>query len=255
MGLLLATLAVAAVLAESTAPGLGAATRALWALAEVTAVILLELILALALRARPAPSSTFAGRNTGAGHPHTPAPAGLRLPPRRQRRNLPRPTPLFTQGAVNRVAWDPSGSNIATSVVDADSCKAITITEKAALGAERSPDGTLIAYSAFDDGIPYVHVARPDGSEDTRPVTAISNYPAWSPDGTRLAFITWSGRRTSYVALQLVTSHSFPICVGDGWSPVITHHAVTPGEARPVLRLSQRESAPSFPQSRPPRSG
>lgn len=128
------------------------------------------------------------------------------------------PRRLFeTQGAVNSLAWAPDGSRLLVSViintrrnegqlvvVDADSGEAVTLTEKAAHGASWSPDGSQIAYTTFSGEIPYVHVMQSDGSEDSRATNSISGHPAWAleEEETRLAFIVWTGRNSSYVALQ-----------------------------------------------------
>ena len=51
------------------------------------------------------------------------------------------------------------------------------------------PTGQWIAYAAVRDGQEDVFIARPDGTEEQRLTNdeAIDRYPAWSPDGRRIA--------------------------------------------------------------------
>jgi hypothetical protein len=74
-------------------------------------------------------------------------------------------------------------------------------------GPSWSPDGTLIAYHAYDDPEMEVRVIHPDGT-GMRTVVRVPirgrymGYPRWSPDSTRLAFTGADGGDTD---IQTVT--------------------------------------------------
>ncbi len=52
---------------------------------------------------------------------------------------------------------------------------------------EWSPDGKQIAYKRFDAGVGYIYIATSDGKNEER--VAIGGSPAWSPNGTEIAFV------------------------------------------------------------------
>lgn len=64
-----------------------------------------------------------------------------------------------------------------------------------------SPKGDLIAFQAFGSGSFHIWTVRPDGSELTQITTGLlsdNREPAWSPDGTRIAFASDRANEGSY---------------------------------------------------------
>jgi Tol biopolymer transport system component len=61
-----------------------------------------------------------------------------------------------------------------------------------------SPDGTRIAYSSDEDGVPQIYVMDADGSNRRRLSDGWGEYPSWSPDGTRIAFAASMGGTTPF---------------------------------------------------------
>jgi Tol biopolymer transport system component len=109
-------------------------------------------------------------------------------------------------------AWSPDGSRIAfTRTVGSDT--AITVEEVFVMNADGtgavrlthsdtgvalpfagsptwSPNGNRIAFHTFRPGGADIYTMKPDGSDVTPAVTTVGPdlYPAWSPDGTKLAY-------------------------------------------------------------------
>jgi len=56
-----------------------------------------------------------------------------------------------------------------------------------------SPDGTLITYNCYEQGIPQICIMKPDGSTRMQLTTGPggNDGPVWSPDGSQIAFVSW----------------------------------------------------------------
>jgi hypothetical protein len=87
-----------------------------------------------------------------------------------------------------------------------------------------SPDGSRIAFVAIEDGHSNLYVANRDGTGFTRVTSTRDNddQPAWSPDGTRIAF-----RRWNYIG----TPHDVWVVNVDG-TGAVNLTADLPGEQR-----------------------
>jgi Tol biopolymer transport system component len=103
-------------------------------------------------------------------------------------------------------AWSPDGSRIVYRdstrginqddeifVVNADGTGRTNITRNPAndWGPDWSPDGRTIVFNSDRDGMPMGgFLVDPDGGRPRRiPTDAWVEYPTWSPDGTRIAFM------------------------------------------------------------------
>jgi Tol biopolymer transport system component len=77
------------------------------------------------------------------------------------------------------------------------------------LGARISPDGRWVAYEAERAGVHGVWVARRDGSEARRiSGTSFAALPSWSPDGSRLLFVSRQTVRSDAWSLWTLEMHS-----------------------------------------------
>ena len=156
-------------------------------------------------------------------------------------------------------AWSPDGRRIVyvshreddeqIAVMDAGGAGRHTLTTPPGKNTVPvwSPDGTRIAFiSTRDDGVPELYVMNPDGSAQRRlttPDVYVSNaygrgekhlapvgvllrpgvlHPAWSPDGSRIAFVIRVGRAEQQIsAVELKTGTATRIATGyaPAWSP------------------------------------
>ena len=113
----------------------------------------------------------------------------------------------LASGPDDYPAWSPDGKRIAFTtdsglwIMDADGSHKRRLTVDSNwddLGPAWSPGGDLIAFTRFTDSGRDVRVIAPDGTGGRRlahstgavidPNVAIDVAPAWSPDGTRVAF-------------------------------------------------------------------
>lgn len=115
-------------------------------------------------------------------------------------------------GDADQPAWSPDGSTIAYRlrlpaagtdiwVMDAaDGSNALNLTashgatnQSSPAWSARQPDGSYrIAYSHSENGLGQIWSMRADGSDKlpvTASTTAYDDFPSWSPDGARIAFV------------------------------------------------------------------
>ena len=65
-------------------------------------------------------------------------------------------------------------------------------------GPAWSPDGTRIAFSSDQEGMPQVYVMNADGTGLERLSDVEGEYPTWSPDGAKIAFASYVGGTTAF---------------------------------------------------------
>jgi len=137
--------------------------------------------------------------------------------------------PLYSGEVIGQPSWSPDGSRIAFSgwasrkgyIIDADGSNLQEVLDSADQPVW-SPDSQSLAYVVLDANRQSVGlaVARADGSGQRRLTDGEVQWPAWSPDGTTIAFATstridvikpdGTGRRT------VASAAGFP---GPVWSP------------------------------------
>ena len=83
-----------------------------------------------------------------------------------------------------------------------------------------SPDGKQIAYRRMDLGGPVIYIATMDEKKEER--VAIGAGPAWSPNGTEIAFVNGAPERKQISILNLHTRKAkilFPAKPEPSWIP------------------------------------
>ena len=145
-------------------------------------------------------------------------------------------------GAEFDGAWSPDGRFVVYRdsrrgindddeifVVGADGSGPRNVTNNPAndWGPAWSPDGQWIAFNSDrDDGALRGYLVRPDGSDLTPlPIDQWFEYPAFSPDGTRIAFMSHSGGNYDIFVADLATGAATRLTDASGsdgwpaWSP------------------------------------
>lgn len=110
-----------------------------------------------------------------------------------------------TDPGCGRFTWSPDGARVAFAcaigdedrdiwVMDADGTNLANLTaahpgrQEWPSWSPALPGGSRIAYAQFVDGEPQIWTMAPDGSDPRRITAGLDAQPAWSPDGTTIAF-------------------------------------------------------------------
>jgi len=153
----------------------------------------------------------------------------------------------YDEAADNQPAWSPDGSKIAfvsyrdgdyeIYVMDADGSGQTRLSNRPGVDRDPawSPDGSKIAFTSERDGNPEIYVMNADGSSQTRltysaglPDQAwlgIDQDPAWSPDGSKIAFTSYRDGDTAVFVMnadgsaQTRLSEENTSDFGPAWSP------------------------------------
>src|SRR5687767_3195397 len=92
---------------------------------------------------------------------------------------------VIARGRGRKVATRAARCTIALVAISI--CAGSSFLVQGALSAFPGTNG-VIAFETNRDGQSEIYVMRPDGSAQTRLTTGGGSHPAWSPDGTRIAF-------------------------------------------------------------------
>jgi TolB protein len=122
----------------------------------------------------------------------------------------PPPEPTVPPGHIVFLSRRLTGSqDIFIARADGSDLRTVTSTpDVEENGPVISPDGSRIAFWANQDGRPEIFVIRSDGTGLTRVThdTLGDAFPAWSPDGTRLAFTRAGGSASDLDGIFIVNA-------------------------------------------------